>query len=146
MLQTSIAIDSDGPLSLAVDEDFSPITTNSQLTYTLTYGNRALSSSITGTTLSFPGASKHHLRVRHRRRYALRWSGDLEPGQPAVHPVGAAQQVVVTVNNGLVAGTPLRRERGGHQRPEQQPGVHGGGASDWGGCPRRDGAAAGAGH
>ena len=54
-------------LSLAVDEDKDRVVTGDTLTYTLTYGNRAVSSSVTGTTLSFPVPGGHDFRVGDRR-------------------------------------------------------------------------------
>jgi len=104
--QTTIAVDADGPLSLAVDEDKSPAATGDQLSYTLTYGNRAASSSITGTTLNF--------RVPEGTTFvSATGGGSLTAGSvqwnlgslPATQ--SGQQQVIVAVNNGLAAGTQL---------------------------------------
>ncbi len=110
VLQTSIAIDSDGPLTLAVDEDFSPVATGSAMIYTLTYGNRAASSSITGTTLTFP--------VPANTTFVSATGGGTLSGGVVTWNLGSVpatqsgqQQVVVTVNNGLVAGTLLQANR-----------------------------------
>ncbi|MBN8280044.1 MAG: hypothetical protein J0M16_05510, partial [Gammaproteobacteria bacterium] len=110
VLQTSIATDPDGPLTLAVDEDFSPVATGTALTYTLTYGNRAASSSITGTTLTFPVPANTTF-------VSATGGGTLSSGVvtwnlgsvPATQ--SGQQQVVVTVNNGLAAGTLLQANR-----------------------------------
>jgi uncharacterized repeat protein (TIGR01451 family) len=50
---TSTVTATDG-LNLAVDEDKDRVVTGEQLTYTLTYSKRGISTNITGTTLTFP--------------------------------------------------------------------------------------------
>jgi uncharacterized repeat protein (TIGR01451 family) len=52
-LNASVVVDGDNALSLSVDADKNGVAAGDLLTYTLTYGNRATSSS-TGTTLSLP--------------------------------------------------------------------------------------------
>jgi len=102
----TVAVDTDGPLSLAVEEDKNPVGTGDLLTYTLIYGNRAASSSITGTTLTFPvpagttfvSASGGGTLSGGNVQWAL---GSLPATQ------SGNQQVVVSVNNGLAGGTQL---------------------------------------
>ncbi len=106
VLQTTVAVDSDGPLSLAVDDDRNPVATGDQLTYTLTYGNRAASSSITGTALTF--------RVPEGTTFVSATGGGTLSGGVVSWSLGSLpatqhgrQQVVVSVNNGLAAGTSI---------------------------------------
>ncbi len=104
--ETTVTVDTDGPLSLAVDEDKNPAATGELLTYTLTYGNRATSSSITATSLNFPvpagttfvSATGGGVLSAGSVQWAL---GSLPATQSGL------QQVVVSVNNGLAAGTAL---------------------------------------
>jgi uncharacterized repeat protein (TIGR01451 family) len=54
VLQQTIAVDSDNPLTLAVDEERDAVPGNGTVTYNLSYGNRAATGNVTGTTMSFP--------------------------------------------------------------------------------------------
>lgn len=104
--QEAIGIDADDPLSLAVDDNKGPAMPGELVTYTLTYANRAATSSITGTTLGFPmptgtsfvSATGGGALAGGRVQWAL---GSLPATQ------GDQQQVVVMVNPGTAAGTPL---------------------------------------
>ena len=106
VLGATVTVDTDGPLALAVDEDKNPAATGDLLTYTLTYGNRAASSSITATSLNFPvPAGTTFVSATGGgvlSAGSVQWSlGSLLATQSGL------QQVVVSVNNGLAAGTVL---------------------------------------
>ncbi len=103
---TTVAVDSDGPLSLAVDEDKDRVATGELLTYTLTYGNRAASSNVTGTTLTLP--------VPAGTTFVSATGGGTLSGSTVSWTLGSLaatqsgrQQVLVAVNGGLAAGTAL---------------------------------------
>jgi uncharacterized repeat protein (TIGR01451 family) len=104
--ETTVAVDSDNPLSLAVDDDKNPVAPNEVLTYTLSYSNRASTSSITGTTLSFPIPAGTTF-------VSATGGGTLSAGsvQWALGSLAATQsdrqQVVVAVNGGLAAGSEI---------------------------------------
>ena len=104
--EATVAIDTNNPLSLSVDDDKNPVAPNNVVTYTLAYGNRALTSSITGTTLKFPipvgttfvSATGGGTLSSGKVQWTL---GSLAATQ------SDRQQVVVLLNNGLAAGTVL---------------------------------------
>ncbi|MEZ5565189.1 MAG: thrombospondin type 3 repeat-containing protein [Gammaproteobacteria bacterium] len=102
----TVAVDADDPLTLAVDDDKNPVRPGDLLTYTLTYANRAATSSITGTTLSFP--------VPTGTTFVSATGGGTLSGSTVEWSIGSLpatqadqQQVVVMVNTGTIPGTPL---------------------------------------
>src|SRR5690606_35763974 len=100
---TSTVTTSDG-LNLAVDEDKDRVVTGEQLTYTLTYSKRGISTNITGTTLTFPvPAGTTFVSATGGGVFAagnVTWNLGTLPFTQS-----ATQQVVVSVNNGLAAGS-----------------------------------------
>jgi hypothetical protein len=103
-VRRTLAVDTDSPLTLAVDQDSAPVVAGNLLTYTLTYGNRG-SSNLTGTTLSFPlpaqgviaGSTGGTLRSG-----TLDWNlGSLAAG------AGGRRTVYVNVPAGVPAGSIL---------------------------------------
>ena len=105
-LESTVAVDTDNPLSLSVDDDENPVAPNNILTYTLAYANRALTSSVTGTTLTFP--------VPAGTTFVSATGGGTLSGGSVSWPLGSLaathsdrQQVTVLVNNGLAPGTVL---------------------------------------
>ncbi len=103
---TAVAVDTDNPLSLSVDDDRNPVAGGATLTYTLTYGNRAASSSITGTTLSFPvPAGTTFVSATGGGTLSgsnVQWNLGSIPATQSGH-----QQVVVSVNGGTGNGSAL---------------------------------------
>lgn len=102
----TVAVDADDPLSLAVDEDRNPVAPGNQLVYTLTYANRAATNSVTNTVLTFPvPAGTTFVSATGGGSLAggrVQWNlGSLPATQ------SDQQQVVLTVNGGTAAGTPL---------------------------------------
>ena len=102
----SAVVSTTNVLSLAVDEDKDRVVTGETLTYTLTYGNRAASTSVTGTTLTFPlPTGTTFVSATGGGTFSagsVSWTLGTLPATQSGH-----QQVVVTVNNGLAAGTVL---------------------------------------
>jgi uncharacterized repeat protein (TIGR01451 family) len=102
----TVAVDDDGPLSLAVDEDRNPLAAGNQLVYTLTYANRAQTTSIVNTVLTFP--------VPAGTTFVAATGGGSLAGDRVQWNIGSLpatqsdqQQVVLSVNGGAAAGTLL---------------------------------------
>jgi uncharacterized repeat protein (TIGR01451 family) len=103
----SVVVSTTNALSLAVDEDKDRVLTGELLTYTLTYGNRLPSASVTGSTLSFP--------VPPGTTFVSATGGGLFGAGSVQWNLGSLpatqsgqQQVVVSVNNGLAAGSVIK--------------------------------------
>jgi uncharacterized repeat protein (TIGR01451 family) len=100
----TLAVDTDSPLTLAVDQDSAPVVAGSLLTYTLTYGNRG-SSTLTGTSLSFPLPAQGVIAGSTGgtvRNGTLDWSlGSVAAG------AGGRRKVFVNVPAGVPAGSIL---------------------------------------
>ncbi len=100
----TVAVDTSNALTLEVDDDKDAVVAGETLTYNLTYGNRSLST-VSGTQLSFPlpvGTTLVSSSGGTAVGGAVSWSlGNLLAGQ------AGRQQVVVTVNGGVAAGTLL---------------------------------------
>jgi len=103
----SVVVSGTNALSLAVDEDKDSVVPGELLTYTLNYANRLPSVSVTGTTLSFPvPVGTTFVSATGGGTLAggnVQWSlGSLPASQ------SGQQQVVVSINSGLAAGSVLQ--------------------------------------